>query len=88
MEGVGVSDDFWRDKKTLVTGANGFLGGWLVGRLLDRKADVVCLIRDWVPQSELVRGGQSARTTVVAGDVRDQPRQVVGALQVQLECRG
>ena len=63
---------FWRDRPTLVTGATGLLGGWLVRRLLDLEADVICLIRDWVPQSELVSAGLIERTKVVRGDIRDQ----------------
>ncbi len=41
-------------------------------RLLEHGADVVCLVRDWVPQSELVRGRAIDRVRVVRGDVRDQ----------------
>src|SRR5438477_10154552 len=63
---------FWRDRPTLVTGATGLLGGWLVRRLLDLEADVICLIRDWVPQSEHVSAGLIERTKVVRGDIRDQ----------------
>ena len=55
-----------------VTGASGLLGGWLVRRLLQARADVVCLVRDWVPQSELVRGGLLDSVKVVRGDVCDQ----------------
>jgi CDP-glucose 4,6-dehydratase len=68
---VGVSG-FWTDRPTLVTGATGLVGGWLVRRLLDAGAQVVCLVRDWVPQSDLVRGRLIDRVTVVRGDVRDQ----------------
>ena len=63
---------FWRDRPTLVTGATGLLGGWLVRRLLDLEADVICLVRDWVPQSELVGARLIERTKVVRGDIRDQ----------------
>jgi CDP-glucose 4,6-dehydratase len=63
---------FWRDRPTLVTGATGLVGGWLVRRLLSLGADVVCLVRDWVPLSELVRGDLLAKVRVVRGDVRDQ----------------
>lgn len=63
---------FWRDRPTLVTGATGLLGGWLVARLVDAGADVVCLVRDWVPDSQLVRAGLLERTKLVRGDVRDQ----------------
>jgi CDP-glucose 4,6-dehydratase len=71
VEGVGVRD-FWLDRSTLVTGATGLVGGWLSRRLVERGADVVCLVRDWVPQSELARSGMIERTKVVRGDVRDQ----------------
>lgn len=63
---------FWIDRPTLVTGATGLVGGWLVRRLLDASADVICLVRDWIPQSELVRGGLIERVKVVRGDVCDQ----------------
>lgn len=64
---------FWQDRPTLVTGATGLLGGWLVRRLLDAGADVVGLVRDWVPQCELVRSGLLDRICVVRGDIGDQP---------------
>jgi CDP-glucose 4,6-dehydratase len=67
-----VTPSFWRDRPTFVTGATGLVGGSLLRRLLDAEADVVCLVRDWVPQSELVRGGLIERVKVVRGDVRDQ----------------
>jgi CDP-glucose 4,6-dehydratase len=63
---------FWLDRPTLVTGATGLVGGWLVRRLLGEGADVICLVRDWVPQSELVRAELLAQVKVVRGDVRDQ----------------
>jgi CDP-glucose 4,6-dehydratase len=63
---------FWQDRPTLVTGATGLVGGWLVSRLLEGGADVTCLIRDWVPQSALIRGGLVDKVKVVRGDVRDQ----------------
>jgi len=53
---TGGTPAFWRDRPTLVTGATGLVGGWLVRRLLDLGADVVCLVRDWVPQSEVLQG--------------------------------
>jgi CDP-glucose 4,6-dehydratase len=64
--------NFWLDRPTFVTGATGLVGGWLVRRLLDQGADVVCLVRDWVPGSELVRSRLVESTKVVRGDVRDQ----------------
>lgn len=63
---------FWQDRPVLVTGATGLLGGWLVRRLLELDADVICLVRDWVPQSELVHAGTIKRVKVVRGNVSDQ----------------
>jgi CDP-glucose 4,6-dehydratase len=67
-----MNGSYWRDRRTLVTGASGLLGSWLVRRLVEAGADVVCLVRDWVPQSELVRSGTLERVKVVRGDVRDR----------------
>ena len=63
---------FWLDRPTLVTGATGLVGGWVVRRLLRQHADVVCLVRDWVPESDLIRTGLTAQVKTVRGDVRDQ----------------
>lgn len=68
-----VTPGFWRDRPVLVTGATGLLGGWIVQALVKLQADVVCLVRDWVPQSELVRTSTLDRVKVARGDVRDQP---------------
>ncbi|MDO8682994.1 MAG: GDP-mannose 4,6-dehydratase [Armatimonadota bacterium] len=65
-------DTFWLDRPTFVTGATGLVGGWLVKRLLSAGADVVCLVRDWVPQSEMVRSGDMELVKVVRGDVSDR----------------
>lgn len=72
LESVGVNR-FWLDRPTFVTGGTGLVGGWLVKRLIEAGADVVCLVRDWVPQSELVRARLIEQVKVVRGDVCDQP---------------
>jgi CDP-glucose 4,6-dehydratase len=64
--------EFWRDRPTFVTGATGLVGGWLVKNLVEADADVVCLVRDSVPQSEFTRTGLSEKVKVVRGDVQDQ----------------
>lgn len=67
-----LNHSFWLDRPTFVTGATGLVGSWLVPRLVDLGAQVICLVRDWVPQSELVRAGTLEKVTVVRGDVRDR----------------
>ena len=63
---------FWSDRPTFVTGATGLVGGWLVRRLVEEGADLTCLVRDWVPESMLLRDGMPAGVKIVRGDVRDQ----------------
>jgi CDP-glucose 4,6-dehydratase len=67
-----MSPSFWKDRPVFVTGGTGLVGSWLVRRLAEAGAEVVCLVRDWVPQSELVRTGTLDKVRVVRGDVRDQ----------------
>ncbi len=67
-----MKSKFWLDRPVFVTGATGLLGSWLVKRLMELGADIVCLVRDWVPNSELVRTGLIRQIRVVRGDVRDQ----------------
>lgn len=61
---------FWLDRPVLVTGATGLLGSVLTRKLLELQADIVALVRDWVPQSDLVHSGRLDRVKVVRGDVR------------------
>jgi CDP-glucose 4,6-dehydratase len=63
--------DFWRDRPTFVTGCTGILGAWLTKALVGLGADVVGLVRDWIPNSELVRSGTLERIKVVRGNVAD-----------------
>jgi CDP-glucose 4,6-dehydratase len=64
-------ENFWFDKRVLVTGATGMVGSSLTQRLVDHGAHVVALVRDLDPQSELVRDGTVRRTSVVNGALED-----------------
>ena len=70
MDGT-INYAFWRDRRVFVTGATGLVGSWLVRRLVAAGADVVCLVRDWVPQSEINQSGLIDKVTVVRGDLCD-----------------
>ena len=76
---------FWQDRPVLVTGATGFLGGWLVSDLLNAGADVVCLVRDWVPNSLLNRNELVSKTATVQGDITDQKllERVLGEYEIK-----
>ena len=68
-EKEGAEKSFWLDRRVLVTGASGFLGGWLVRSLLEAGADLVCPVRDWVPASQLIRSGLAEKINLVRGDI-------------------
>lgn len=59
--------DFWRGRSVFITGATGFLGGWLTERLVGLGAEVTCLLRNFHPCISLDGVEQ-----IVFGDVRDQ----------------
>lgn len=61
----------WRDKSILVTGAQGFIGSWLVSRLLEEGARVVVLRRDIPAESRFGVEGLEKRCDVVLGDLVD-----------------
>ena len=63
--------NFWHERPVLVTGCTGLLGAWLTEGLVDAGADVVGLVRDDVPQSQLVRSGMFQRIRIARGDVTD-----------------
>src|ERR1700691_4438908 len=69
---MDAKHNFWQDRPVLVTGATGLVGGWLTRRLIEAGADVVCLVRDWVPNRELIKSNLIEHVTVVRGDLRDR----------------
>jgi CDP-glucose 4,6-dehydratase len=79
-------NSFWKDRSVFVTGGTGLLGSWLVSRLMEAGANVVCLVRDWVPQSELVRSRRIEQVKTVRGDIcdRDLIERALGEYEVEV----
>lgn len=63
--------EYWNDKRVFVTGATGLVGSWLVRSLVEKGAYVVTLVRDWDPQTELIRAGTINKTSVISGALED-----------------
>jgi len=62
---------FWDHRPVAVTGATGFFGSHLTGFLADLGADVVVLVRDAVPETQIT-GRWVGRVSRVHGSVEDQ----------------
>lgn len=65
--------DFWRLRNVFITGCSGFLGYWLTEYLAKEGANVIGLVRDFVPQSSFYRFRLNEKITVVRGGVEDYP---------------
>lgn len=66
------SISFWQDRPVFVTGATGLVGSWLLGRLIELKADPVVLVRDGVPRSRVFTELPQNKFRIVQGDLVDQ----------------
>ena len=79
-------NSFWRERSVFVTGATGLLGSWLVSQLVDADSRVVCLVRDWIPQNELVHNRRIEQVSTVRGDItdRDLLERVLGEYEVDV----
>lgn len=61
----------WASRPVLVTGATGLLGSWVVRELQARGADVVALVRDRVPRSNLWSSAELGSLACVYGALED-----------------
>jgi len=68
---VTEKKNYWKNKNVFVTGCTGFLGSWLTKDLLNKGANVIGLIRDWVPKSNLILQDSINKIIVVRGEVED-----------------
>ncbi len=64
-------NSFWKDRNVFVTGCTGLLGSHLTAALVENNANVVGLVRDLVPKSNLVQSGLFDRINIVRGSVED-----------------
>ena len=76
---------FWSQRKVLVTGSTGLLGGWMVRELLNRGAEVISLVRDCPPSCMFLRDGLDKRVTVAQGSLadRDLLRRLIAEYEIQ-----
>ncbi len=72
----------WRGEKLFVTGGNGFLGSWLVKRLLADGAELTCLICEDLPQSIFSLEHLDKQVRIAPGRLED------GDLLKRVLCEG
>lgn len=77
---------FWEDKNVFVTGAGGMVGGNVVEKLLDAKANVVALIRSKNPQAYFYSEGLDDRVVSAYGDLKDCARMqdIIGRYEISI----
>ncbi len=66
-----MGNDYWKDKNVFITGCTGLLGSWLTMELVNRRANVVGLVRDLVPKSNLNWSGFNDKINIVRGQLED-----------------
>lgn len=62
---------FWNNKNVFVTGGTGFLGSYLVKKLVNYGANVTILVRDYVPQSNIYIGEEYKKVNAIQGALED-----------------
>lgn len=63
--------NYWKDKNIFITGATGILGSWLTKSLVYQGANIIALIRDFVPKSNLFLSAMNEKITIIKGEVED-----------------
>ena len=63
--------EFWNNKNVFITGGTGFLGSYLVKKLVNYGANVTMLVRDYIPQSNIYVGEEYKKVNVVHGTLED-----------------
>ncbi len=79
---------FWNGRRVLVTGATGVVGLNMVNRLQEYEAEIVALVRDWVPRTRALGkwlDGESS-VSLVRGDLEDYNLIMRTLAEYETEC--
>jgi len=66
-----MSNSFWKSRNVFVTGCTGLLGSWFAKSLVGLGANVIGLVRDHVPHSNLNSSGINNKIVIVRGELED-----------------
>lgn len=59
-----MNEQFWKNRNVFITGCTGLLGSWMTQYLIEMGSNVVGLVRDFVPRSNLYQDNSIPITTV------------------------
>ncbi len=62
---------FWDKKRVFVTGGTGFIGSYLVNRLVSEGAEVYCLVQEIYKDSNFLRWALDKKATLIYGNMLD-----------------
>ena len=68
---VKKTNNFWNDKNVFLTGGTGFLGSYIAKSLINKGSNLIVLVRDRVPKSNLFTSKEYENITFVTGDLTD-----------------
>ena len=68
---MATNDNFWALKNILITGGSGFLGSYIIEKLVPKEANIIAIVRDHLPKSRLFYKDLNEKITIVNGDISD-----------------
>ena len=80
-----MKNNFWKDKKVLVTGAAGFIGSYLVQKLIEKGANVTCLIFETKKDCNFFNLKLDTKTNLIYGSLLDNELLTLSMKKYQID---
>lgn len=67
-----IQKNYWQNKRVLITGATGFLGGWITKKLISYGSEIHVIQRSKRPESQFILDNLGAKCHIYNGQVYDE----------------